>query len=383
MLQLKEFIYSILRHWRRFLIFTIILLVLGGGLYTAKNTLARKNNKVDLNKVVYSGKDWEGAEDYYIAKLKYVGVGNDVLEKQAVIDAYSAHLYGSQFKNHLIENCFDGKETPYFISNILSISTGGLENCMVVECIYIEEEKCNDIANVIKVYIEQLYPSMQSGLGEHKLFLVDFTVDKGFEVSSDKRFEQTRAAMIESNIDTTVSFSKKLFVIYAFLFAIIGDFLLAIWILLSDSINDRIYNITQISDKTGIPLLGDFSFTNLKTKLDRFLFKLFIKRNNFSAEGNAKIISRKLDPDTRYIMAGNVKNEKLLEIKQLIENKSSQDFNISCKTIDTNENSLLNWNSEEKVIFVAKRFKDNAQDIRDLFEIYSSLEVEIAGVLFI
>lgn len=387
MLQMKEFIYSIVRHWRRFVLLTLLMLVLSTGFYMLRLHTREPNEASEL----ISRTEWKTAEKFYVGKLKYVGIGSANVGNEVVRDAYMANLYGTDFKVYIQENCFEENEILEYISKIISISNGGLNNGLVIECIYYDIHACADIMDAVKAYICNLHEDMAVGLGMHQLFLVDSSVNEIYEDASKQWVETVKNYILQEDPQANAvieDFTNKEIVVYSILIILAVNFLAAIWILFSDSMHDRVYNVQQISVE-GLQLLGDFSYKNLRGRIDRFLYGKLLSRIDFSDPGMAKTVNFKL-LNTRdkksdvYLLMGKIDEKKLCALTQLLNEQSGGKLRFSYQMpLNEDADGIENWDTNIPFIYVARRFEENKQEIQDILQMYGDLGISFAGLLFV
>lgn len=382
MLGIKEFFYSLLRHWRMFIVVAVSLFVVGGVTYFAATGFYDSESSSELLD------NWYGAKEYYIGVLKYTGVGNSNVESQVVRDAYISKFYGVDFKQYLKENYFSEEDSIEYINSLITVSTGGVNNCAVIEFIYYNEEEALELQNIIKRYVESLKPEMSSFLGEHKLFLSDSSVSvaTGKGLSDKLQIVKDYLSSVNGFPQNSVSvFSVKKLVVYGVLAALIGEFLAAVFILISDSVYSRIYNLQIMSSRKNFSMIGDFSYLKLRGRIDKFLYRCLIVRKPLTEQGISRIVGYKLAkelPENTFVLTG-ADIGSLNRLKDVLK-KENPDFNIVCRLLpDINADNIGEWESEVPVIYVAERFKDSQQEMKNNVEFYSNIGLKFIGAIFI
>ena len=389
MLRMQEFVYSVLKHWRALLVVALASAILGGAYYvvdhykpkTVPAEEATDNSSIVEVPGVVLRTDWENAKDHFVLKLNYVCVGNEEAESDVILDAYKANLSGTQFLNHLKETCFTEEENLLFISQIVKVDNAAMANCLTVKCLYYDEDKISLIADVVDNYIIGLYSSMEAGLGDHRMLMVDSSVLEGYDEETEKWMDDIKSYVkTEKKVIAAIRFSFKDMIVRAFIFGMAGLFAAVIYILVRDSLGDKVYNVSQIKGGKYV-LLGDLSYSRLQNKLDKFLYRLLIKRNNFSCEGVARLASLNLEKNNSYILIGKVSLEKLEEIKSFL---AKEGINVSSKALLADDaEGVADFEADSKIIFVARRFEENCRDITEWIDTYSGIGVDMAGIMFI
>lgn len=384
MLGMKEFFYSILRHWRLFAIVTVILFFVGSGAYFSANRFS--GSKDVSERISY----WYNAEKYYISVLKYTGVGNGEVESQVVRDAYLSNFYGLDFKQYLKDNYFSEVDSLEYIESMLSISTGGVNNCAVIEFVYYNETETQKVQDVIKDYVESLKPRMSNYLGEHKLFLTDSSVNEVSEKSLSDKLTPVKdylSTMDDFPKNGVKAFSFKKMLVYGILASLACDFLLAVFILIGDGIHSSIYNLNLFSERKNFGLIGDFSFLKLRSGIDRFFYKLLINRNWITEKGAARMAGYRLRNikafGNTFVITGGIDISCLNRLKAILE-RENKDLTFICRALpDINADNLEEWESGVPIIYVVERFKDSQQEMKSNIDFYSNIGFLFIGSIFV
>lgn len=385
MLQMQEFVYSVVRRWRILVVVFVLAGVLGAGYYTAGHkqptVSAPQSDATETPEETdpMVRKDWEQAEDFYVLKLSYVCNGSEDVESTGVLDAYKARLSGTAFKEYLKENYFTDEEDLIFISQIISVESEG--HCLIFKCLYYDEEALTVISEMVDSYINSLKADMKKGLGDHSISRVDESVYKSYDDVTEKWLEKIKSYIkTEQKVIASVHFSRKDLVFTSVLMAFIGLFIAAVVIVILDSIMDRVYNLKQLR-REDAELLGDYSYARLRRWIDKKVYRMFIKRNNFDAEGMSKLVAYKLDKEKTYVLSGKA-SQKALE--KVAESLAGEGIKISYKPLPNNAaEDITALNREENVIFAARRFKENRRDVCEWLDTYADLGMKVEGVLFI
>lgn len=384
MLQMQEFVYSVVRRWRILVLVFVIAGVLGAGYYAAghKQTVApptdpATNVTEEADPMVRE--DWEQAEDFYVLKLSYVCNGSEDVESTGVLDAYKARLSGTGFQESLKDNYFTEEEDLMFISQIISVESDG--HCLIFKCLYYDEEALELISQTVDSYIDGLKADMKKDLGDHSISQVDKSVYKSYDDVTEKWLEKIKSYIkTEQKVIASVHFSRKDLVVTSALAAIVGLFLAAVAIIVIDSVMDRIYNLKQLR-REDTELLGDYSYASLKRWIDKKIYRMFIKRNNFDAAGMSKLVAYKINKEKTYILSGKAPQK---ELEKIAASLAAEGVNITFKKLPNNSaEDIAELNREETVIFAARRFKENRRDVCEWLDTYTDLGMNVEGVLFI
>ncbi|MCI7525747.1 hypothetical protein, partial [Oliverpabstia sp.] len=172
MATLREYIYSILRHWKWVLIITLCAGVIGSVIYRLQCT-----DDEDALKTTNVETEWRSAEEVYSGSLKYVGIGNEIVSGSTIRDAYLAKLNGTEITQK-IEKKIGNSRPDGYIDALIKISTSDLDTYLGINVVDYDESECKTILNEIKSYLTGKNTEMSIGLGEHSLFLVDSFVTK-------------------------------------------------------------------------------------------------------------------------------------------------------------------------------------------------------------
>jgi len=382
---IKDLIYSIIKRWRIFLILTLVMGLFGAGVYTVGYLTSDQSGETELTQATELSSKWQEAEDYYVASLNYIVIGGEEHLGKAPRDAYILHLSSVTFKTQLAQQISLQYDSMNYISSIFRVGAGSTDTGLCIQLIHYDEAICKQFAQYMEEYVRSYGESVTAAVGDHRVILVDTAVAKEFDASSEQWLEQVYAALNEDekSVQEFVGFSKKKFVIFGFLFAVVSDFLFAVWFLVIDTAKDRVYSFRQLSDEREELLLGDLSFVNLKGKIDRFLYRAFIKRHYFSLQGQLKLIIRRLERGETYVFTG-LKEEELDRVKELFLQASSEGISFDTRPLLSEDALELSaWSDHEKVIFVVKRFEDSSRSVRQWLDTYSEINVPVAGILFI
>lgn len=389
---MKEFFYTLLRRWRTFVIVTLVCLVVGCG----GSALYMRNH---ANQVVTenTATEWMSTEDVYVSSLKYVVYDNKASSKNIAKDAYLIKLYGKDFKQYLYDTCF--KQNPDeemndaiigFMGQLVSVESAGLENGFVLETYHYDKETSRKMCDATEQYIVNLEKQIAEQTGEHQIQLLDSFTIESTGATKENLLENIRTYLEETD---EISFtkrdqlSKKALVALPILFALLADFCVALYFLLTDALHDRIYSLEKLQERFNLHLVGDFSYMRQKNAIDRFLYRGLVSRTVFSKEAMARLCAHSLEKkygDAKLVLVGDCAQEKLEALKATLLENGGVDLQIEARSLhNKNAEVMADWKSEEQMLYVAERFKDNTKKIAANLDVCSTFGVDCTGILFI
>lgn len=382
MIELKEFVYSIVRHWRALILVAFIGIFCMGGFYCVKINGAEKSvESFD------ESQDWNSAPGVYSTKLQFVTLGNENATSQCIRDIYLSKLLGNSFVNWARQELF-GDMSATYIRNVIDIGNGNMDNYFGIEILHYDEDECLNIKNKVIEYVENLNDEMEMELGKHKVMLVDDSLIAGEGDLVKTKLEAIKSEYehlaIENNPD---DFSLKMFIVYCVLGFIISEFFAVLYIMIKDNVKNSIYNVSNVKEEK-LELVGDFSALKMRKGLDKLLYRIFIGKTNFSEDGISRLAGFKLEKkygeNSSYIILGDAKEDVLMKIKTNLEKNSENKLKLEYKeNLDNDAENLEDWNVDKKIIYTAKRFNTNAKDVKKDIQLYKNLGFEVAGILFI
>lgn len=387
MCNLREFVYSILRHWKVLVIISIVSVLAGGSLYyfsCLKGTNASSGTADGA--VVHE--DWSDLQQLYVGQLKFVGVGNTTVNGEAIRDAYLAEFHGAEFTTALKKHFFENHSLNY-VDTLIEVTNANLSNFLGVDVLYYDEEQCRELLNGIIQYVKDINKEMSTGLGEHELFLV---VDSVREVDIDDyqtNIELIREAEARGGISKTGKvFSTKKMIIYAILCFLLANLFACFTFIIKDSLGDCVYNSHALTEETDCKVLGDFSGIAITGKIDRLFYNFLIAGKQLTETGVANIVNYKLrelyDEKTGYLLVGNVSRNLLEQKASVLADTADRALSFSVTDIIDEDATFLKQLSEKRVlIYVVQRFKNNRKEVIQNINLYKELGIEVGGILFV
>lgn len=395
MCDLKEFLYSILRHWKIIIIVSVISVLIGSNYYyfDYKSNVNSNNENSETNSLKdpqnnSSKEDWENLEKVYVGQLKFVGIGNENVTSDVVRDAYLAEFFGTDFFRYMQERCFE-KYSLRYVREIIVPSDGSLSNYLGIDVVYYAEEECNSILSGIIQYVKENSAEMSKHLGQHELFMVVDTVEE----AGAEEYQEKIEAILEVNSEEAVAergqtFSVIKMIVYAILCCAFANMCLWFVFILKDSLGDCIYNSHMLTEATNSEILGDFSGLRLKGKIDRIIYDILIAGKFLSETGIANLINYKLkqkyEHKCDYLLVGKVNRDILTKKANILMEANSAETKFSVVAlIDENLEEIQEIDEKQALIYVVRRFVDNKKEVIQNINIYKELGMEIAGIMFI
>ena len=387
MCNLKEFLYSILRHWKIVIIVSAISLLVGGGYYFFEyvSNIDTDNTEQGAPEDITNDslkENWEDLEKVYVGQLKFVGIGNEKVASGVVRDAYLADFCGADFLRYMQENCFKGASLKY-VREIIIPSDGYLSNYLGIDVVCYDEEECKNILNGIIQYVQE---------NNAEMFMVVNTVEDGRAENYQGKIETIQEVIAEEaeelGAEGSGSFSAIKMIVYAILCCVFANAFLWFGLIVKDSLGDCIYNSGELKEVTNAEILGDFSRVRLEGKIDRIIFDALIAGKFLSEEGIANLINYKLKHKYAdkgdYLLVGKTDREYLTQKAKILMETSDVESKFSVvDLIDENLEQLQVINEKQVLIYVVQRFVDNKKEVIQNINIYKELGMEIAGIMFI
>ena len=379
--ELKEFIYSILRYWRILILVALVAAIIGGGSYYYTHV-----QNIPLNVVERS--EWDSQTDVYVSHIKFVGVGNETVSGENVRDAYMAKFYSNSFVSDLRDKYFENMSIKY-VYQLLDIDSAGLKNFLGMDVLYYDENICKKLQNEILSYVEDINYEMSLGLGEHKLFLIDASIEeKCIDDVVDKVTDIKEASEKDLNETEIEVFSMKKLFVYSVLSIFLGEFFICMFLIIKDAITDNIYNTRFSGQEKALEVLGDFSALRINGKIDRIIYDMLIGKIYFTESGIAKIVNHKLNnmygEDSNFVLIGNLSKNELQKKADLLNSENVVDKKYVCRELlNKDADGIQMMNIEKKIIYVVRRFEKGKKEVLKNIELYRNLGFEIAGILFI
>lgn len=384
MSDVKEFCYSLFRHWRGICIVAIVSVMIGS-VGSVLPTLFSEDDSVEA-----SDNLWGAAKTIYAGQLKYVGISNGIVSGEEIRDIYIAKLHSNSFYDYIKTKLFEDNSEEY-VQNIIDVGNRGLNTYCGIDFIYYDEEVCENILKTIMDYVIEQNSVIEEKIGKHQFVLIDEGIK---EVEKENYAEKIDEIENKFNKEVSVEdeakkiLSKKNIIMNGLLALIMGEFLYCIYILAVDGLKNTIYSADCLNDKNNIEVLGDFSGISLKGRIDKKLYKFFIGKGKFSREGIARLIGFKMEnkfgKSKSYMLVGQCHENKLDEVMLILKNVNGEKMNISqSMLIDESAKILEKWNIENKIIYVSTRFKENKKEVKENIKLFEELGFEIAGVIFV
>lgn len=385
MATLREYIYSILRHWKWVLIITLCAGVIGSVIYRLQCT-----DDEDASKTTNVETEWRSAEEVYSGSLKYVGIGNEIVSGSTIRDAYLAKLNGTEITQK-IEKKIGNSRPDGYIDALIKISTSDLDTYLGINVVDYDESECKTILNEIKSYLTEKNTEMSIGLGEHSLFLVDSFVTKMPKSSLDETTVEKldKVYSDENAMSETVGgiFSKKICMVYFGLSAMLGGVLSGIYIIIRDYFKKIILGSSLVCGKLQIECVGDFSIYKEKGKADKIIKNLLYGKKYFSILGTAKMaifqIEEKWQLKNCYLV-GDVLNEEVKKnIQLLIEVADNKNLLIAREWIDSDGEKLKGWDEKKPVIIMIRKYNDSFDKVEMQVKMMRNLGMKVLGGILV
>ncbi len=385
MATLREYIYSILRYWKWVLIITLCAGVTGSVIYKLQCT-----NDADASKTINVETEWKNAEEVYSGSLKYVGIGNEIVSGSTIRDAYLAKLNGVEITKKIEKKIGDSRPDGY-VDALMKISTSDLDTYLGINVVDYDENECETILNEIKSYLTEKNTEMSIGLGEHSLFLVDSFVTKISKSSLDETtVEKLDKVYSDGNTlskrDRRI-FSKKTCMVYFVLSSMLGSLLSGIYIVMRDYFRKIVLGSSLVCEKLQMECVGDFSIYKEKGKVDKIIKNLLYGKKYFSMLGTAKMaifqMEEKWQLKNCYLVGDILNGEVKKSIQLLVEATDNKNLLIAREWIDSDGETLKEWDEKKPVIIMIKKYSDSFDKVETQVKMMRNLGMKVLGGILV